>query len=451
MKNAQFTMDEVRAVLRRRKIPFFISAALVVVICIVGALVLPKQYVSSTTILMQGDAVLNPLVSYTMAVAMESDDQLRNFNEIVYSRPTIEALMDSLGMQRYLNGSIAVKEKKIKDISKNIKTARNSSNLFTISYYDTVPSQAQRAAMVLSELFIKTRLDVENRKNEFAVNFFTKKLNDLQDKFETTQAKLVEALKRQIDQLPEGDKTLYSQIGDYDSKIMATRQTIQNYGDALAILDSASKTAPDQHIEMSHLYLIPLLNVPYSTDLQKAASDYDQLSQQYTERYPDVQSARAKVLRLIALVKSAIHSEVERKQQDIWSMEKLRNEAITKIQEATVATSQNQDLQSNFNIYQQLYNEMKIKLEQAQTNRDLAKNSGQEYVVIDPPELPTKPAKPNRKLIVGAGFGLALFLGLLSAGLAELLDTRIRTPEDIEIFEKPIFAYLPPVESNREN
>lgn len=86
---------------------------------------------------------------------------------------------------------------------------------------------------------------------------------------------------------------------------------------------------------------------------------------------------------------------------------------------------------------------MKIKLEQAQTSLDLGKNGAQGYVVLNPPQLPTTSAKPNKPLIIGGGFSLGIFIGLLSAGLTELLDTRVRRPEDIEVYDKPIIAYLP--------
>lgn len=442
MKNAQFTVDEFLAVLRRRKTALLLPAILVILISGLGAFLLPRQYESSTTILVQDNGVLNPLVDYRTAVALESDDKLGDFNEIILSTPTIESLMDSLGLKEYMK-SPALKAMMVKRITKNIKTSKEGAHSFTISYFDTVPSQAQKAVRVLSELFIQTRLAVENSKNDFAVNFFQKKIVELRDKFDKTQKKLVDALQRHINQLPEDDKTLYANISGYTDQIQTLEQTMRNYRDALVILEAAANTKNDQHIDLTKLYLIPLLDVPYSKELQTAVTKYNELSQQYTERFPDVQSARSSVIQLVGLVENAIRSEQARTQSKILSLEERRNKAITSVQMAAVAQSQDRDLQSNFNIYEELYNEMKVKLEQAQTNRDLGANSSREFVVIDPPQLPVKPAKPNKALIIGGGLGLGAFLGLLSAGLAEIFDTRIRTPQDVEIFDKPIIAYLP--------
>lgn len=96
----------------------------------------------------------------------------------------------------------------------------------------------------------------------------------------------------------------------------------------------------------------------------------------------------------------------------------------------------------NVDIYRKLYDEMKVKLEQAKTTRDLGKEARNQFVVIEPPVVPDEPAKPNKILLMGGGLALGLFLGLIVAAVAELLDTTIRRPEDIKEFQKPVVAYI---------
>ncbi len=94
-------------------------------------------------------------------------------------------------------------------------------------------------------------------------------------------------------------------------------------------------------------------------------------------------------------------------------------------------------------IYRKLYDEMKVKLEQAKTTRDLGKNAENQFVVIEPPIVPEEPAKPNKMMLMGGGLGLGIFLGLIVAAIAELLDTTIRRARDIKEFQKPVVAYIP--------
>ena len=85
---------------------------------------------------------------------------------------------------------------------------------------------------------------------------------------------------------------------------------------------------------------------------------------------------------------------------------------------------------------------MKVKLEQAITARDLGTASASQFIVIDPALLPTKPTKPNRPQLVLAGLAVGLFLGFVTVLLKELLDTTVRTPRDIEVYQKPVIAFI---------
>jgi protein tyrosine kinase modulator len=441
MKNAQSSFEELIDIFRRRKFALLIPIVIITVAGTVGALLMPKRYESSTTILVQGSGVLNPLVNYTMAVAMQSDDQLSNFNEIVYSTPIIEALIDSLGLRQGLR-SEAQEQLLIKEVEKNIKTERNGSDSFTMSYFSSSPATAQRAVGVLATLFIQTKSQIENRKNNFAVQFFAQRLDSLRDKFEESQQQLVNAMRQHVTALPEGDRDMYSHIDDKDKQISAMETTVGNYQEALTILRRTLKKTEDP-LDMKSLYEVPLLGVPYADQVQSALTKYDQLRRNYTDQYPDVQQARASVLQLLARTEEIVESDLVAKQNQIWDLEKERNTAIESVQEATTAQSQDQDIQSNFGIYKQLYNDMKIKLEQAQTNRALEANGERGYIVLDPPQLPTTPSKPNKPLMIGGGFSLGLIIGLFAAGLAEIFDSRVRSPKDIEIYNKPVVAYLP--------
>jgi uncharacterized protein involved in exopolysaccharide biosynthesis len=114
---------------------------------------------------------------------------------------------------------------------------------------------------------------------------------------------------------------------------------------------------------------------------------------------------------------------------------------------AEVNKNQNEDVRSTYDVYNKLYNDMKVKLEQARTTRDLGEKGAEQYIVIDPPDLPVNPSKPNKFLLIFGGIAIGLFVGFLSAGFMELFDTRIRTTNDIEVYDKPVLAYLPASEN----
>ncbi len=441
MKYPQFTIDEILTVLRRRKKIFFIPLILISVTCISAAFLLPQKYKSSITIMAQRSQLLNPLISYTMAVEAVSTNRLKDFNEIVYSRPTIQALIDSIGLKNAAQTDIQ-KNKLIKNISKNILTKVKESNSYTISYFDTMPARAQKAARVLSELFIKTKVKVNNERNALAVEFFENKLNELRDKFEQSQLKYINTIKQQVSELPTGDRAVYSQIDDYNSRIGTLDDKIKNEQDALNILINSKGNLSNKNT-INSLYNVALMDVPFAGELQSLLNKYNNLSQKYTPRFPALQDIVQQIAPLLNRIRKAIESDLAQQQNNAFKMEKNRNGLLSTIRKATIQQNQNQDVKSTYGVYSKLYDDMKVKLEQAKTTRDLGEKSGQQFVVINPPELPTSPSKPNKILYICGGLIMGVFMGFLSAGLTELFDTRIRTNKDVEVYDKPVLAYLP--------
>ena len=439
MKNPQFTIDEILTVVRRRRKIFLLPFLAIFIVCLIGAFLLPRKYESQTTILVQRDDVLNPLVSYTMAVALASDDRLKDFNEIIFSRPTIESLIDSLGLTNPAY-SDDEKNEQIKSVTKNIETELRGSDSYTIHYFDPIPARAQKAVQILSEFFIAKKLEVNNRRNEFTVEFFEKKLEDLKNKFEVSQGKYINVLKES--ETNPGNYDTYAKIEKFNSDIGKLDETSDSYSEALNILRNNSDGSKEE-FDVKNLYNVALLNVPYSTELESLLKKYESLSQKYTPMFPDVQDVKHQILEVIERMKHSIEAELSRVQDQTLALEKNREESLTSIRSAAVEKSQSEDVKSTYDLYSKIYDDMKIKLEQARTTRDLGKRGGEQFIVIDPPHLPTSPAKPNKPLIISGGFVGGLFIGFLFAAFTELFDTRIRTQKDIEVYEKPILAFLP--------
>ncbi len=447
LRYPQFTIDEIMAVLRRREQFFLYPFIFIRIVCILGAFILPQKYKSSITISVQKDAVLNPLVSYTMAVTAASDDRLRDFNEIVRSRPTILSLIDSLGMNKMARTK-EQKEEIIKEVKDNIETDLRGSDLFIINFYDPVPGRAQNGARILSGLFIKKRLEVNNKENELAVEFFENKLKDLADKFGQSQQQYIETVRSSV--LPGGDNYgLSARIGELESQVGTIEAKISSYQSALKILRSTTPNFENSNT-ITNYYKVVFLNVPDADELRSLLSKYEDLSKRYTSNFPDVTALQSKISDLTGRMKHTIESELTRLQNQVWDLQKQNSNVIGTIRSAEISKNQNEDIRSTYEVYNKLYNDMKIKLEQARTNRDLGEKGVQQYIVIDPPQYPIHPAKPNKLLLIGGGIGLGLFIGFLAAGFMELFDTRIRTTRDIEVYDKPVLAYLPAYKNKKD-
>jgi capsular polysaccharide biosynthesis protein len=84
------------------------------------------------------------------------------------------------------------------------------------------------------------------------------------------------------------------------------------------------------------------------------------------------------------------------------------------------------------------------------------RQEGEEFRVLDAPNLPDQPSFPNRKLFALGGFAGGLGLGLVLAYVLDMQDTSFRTEKDIELsLHLPVLAMIPamkplPVRTSRE-
>ena len=443
MRSTQLTAQEVLSVFRRRRRLLLFPIFLVTTLCVLGAFILPRKYESSTTIMVQRDEVLNPLVSFTMAVTTASEDRLRTFNEIIYSRATVQILIDSLKLDQDIQEETEEdRQELIKKIRESIQTARPGPSSFRIAYLDTEPVRARSAVQLLADHFIKTVLQVENKRNELAVQFFEKKLEELRQKFEASQSEMVALLRSRIRDMPTESRSISGHIEEVDRYVGALDERVKMYQRELTTLQSFPGLLETEQGKQA-LFDLQRKDLPHVGDLRPLVSRYDELSRRYPVQYPEMRKVKKQIIDLLAIMRSSVEAEIAKQRKQRWEFESRRSNLIDDLKQVSVTQQVDKERESNVGIYQGLYDEMKIKLEQARTARDLGLGGGEQFIIIDPPIVPTDPSKPNRLLIISAGLVLGAFLGVLSVVTAEIIDTRIRSPRDVSSYKKRIIAYIP--------
>lgn len=376
-----------------------------------------------------------------MAVQMASEDRLRTFEEIVYSRSTIESLLDSLGMRPEGMSSTASDE--LVDKTKaSIRTDRSGSDSFTLRFVDSDPVRAQRAVSTLARLFIRTRLQAEYQRNEYTVKFFEGKLREYENSYERSQHSVLNLLRTRTRQLPGGGSALTARFDLVTEKMRETSDAIRDQRRALAnieVFPGGFRTDRGRVAlsELSHA------EASGSAELRSLMGGYDSVLARFTPRHPDVSRFETLILGTLERMRVVVQSQIDLLSGRLADLKKNREEMIQSITESSVSEKADQETESNFTFYQQLYGEMRVKLEQARIAQELGRNAEKGFVIIDPARVPAKPTKPNRALIVGGGVGVGLLLGLVAAIAAELLDSTIRSPREIEVFRKPIIGLLP--------
>jgi hypothetical protein len=94
---------------------------------------------------------------------------------------------------------------------------------------------------------------------------------------------------------------------------------------------------------------------------------------------------------------------------------------------------------------EQKYQEIATKKMTAKLAEELEKGSkGERFSLIEPPLLPEKPVKPNRKALIMMGLVISLGLGFGIVIVLDNLDKSVRKPKDISsILGAPPLASIP--------
>jgi uncharacterized protein involved in exopolysaccharide biosynthesis len=117
---------------------------------------------------------------------------------------------------------------------------------------------------------------------------------------------------------------------------------------------------------------------------------------------------------------------------------------------AKAAVIENRDKLARLTVLQ---SEVDIRKEQYDKTLSREADFRQQAGVVDPGVsalgtafVPDQPSFPNKPLIIGGSLGLGLVFGLLIALLVELLDRRVRSPEDLSAaLGLPVLAVLRPI------
>ena len=93
---------------------------------------------------------------------------------------------------------------------------------------------------------------------------------------------------------------------------------------------------------------------------------------------------------------------------------------------------------------QQFYDDLLAKMNQSKMATDLERRQqGEQFSVMDEPNLPESPTFPKRGVFVGGGAAAGIALGLLLIGLLEYRDTAMRSERDVWAFTKlPTLAVI---------
>ena len=210
-----------------------------------------------------------------------------------------------------------------------------------------------------------------------------------------------------------------------------------------------------------------------ATRLKQLHLEMVNLEERFTDRHPDVIRIRAEIKRLeeevaaggklqelpnnpayitlsaqLASTKAEIVSTGRQIDEMRFQLKQFRERVATtpRVEEEynTIMIAKTNTLSK--------YNDLMQKVMEAKVAHGLEKEQkGERFTLIDPPQLPSKPFKPNRLAIVLIGFVLGIGAGVGFAALREFSDDAVRSADQIEAaVGLPVLTGVPVILTERD-
>jgi len=464
-----FQLEDAIEILERRRWWILLAAMSGLVVGFLAYLVVPAQYQSNTTILVEPQGVPESYIKSTVTLAVEQ--RLHTLHERVTSYTSLNELIDRIGTDRLDPSGKLTREALMNRIrsglSVEISSRRAKAPVFELIYKAEDPQIAALVVREIAALFISENLKDRARQATSTAEFLDKELDRLREQVTAQEERIrsfnfaaLGSLPSQLDaNLREMDRLNLELSSTLETQVETTRRITMLRRQLGGV--SADGTAMGAPGTLASL-------------LRAARQELLQAKRVYTDEHPNVRNLREEIENIqheIAVAPDsvdeidaidptviALRTEIEETAGQLEAQK--RNEArlharITDLQariDATPAHEQEQqaltrDYENLANTYRTLLGK---KYEAALARNLEIAQKGERFKLLRPAQIPTSPVWPDLAMMLPAGLGLGLVIAGLGIGLAEFRNPAFRSVERLtRMLGIPVFASIPRIDNDQ--
>lgn len=463
------TLQDYVVILKRR---WWILAIPAIILPIVGyafSFTVQPQYLSQTLVLVEQQKVPD---SYVKPVVTEDlSGRLATMREQILSRSRLQPIIERFNL--FANGKVSMDDRidqtrksiDIKPIQSDIARTGGLPGFF-ISFKAADARTAQLVCGEITSLFVSENLNDRAASAAGTTDFLKGQLADAKAKLDEQDEKLRQFQQTYMGKLPGAETSNINMMTTLNTQLDAATQALARMEQDKSYAESMLALQQSQQSQVSeHGGLAPQEK---EVELQQLLTQEADLTSRYTDDYPDVVSVRRKIKELRqAIAKApappaaASPSASTAKLNEPLALQQLRAQLRTMDQSIAQKKRDQATIQSQLRIYQErvssspqveeeyksitrdsqtaqaFYDDLLNKMNQSKMATDLERRQqGEQFRVMDEPNLPEAPFSPKRPVFIGGGFAAGLGFGLLLVGILEYMDTALRSERDIWAFTK---------------
>lgn len=475
----EMSFEDYMGILRRRKWLLIIPTVVAPALAFGVSLLLPKKFTSTTLVLVEQQKV--PEAYVRSVVTDQLNQRLATMQEQILSRSRLEPIVTKFDMYK---GEAAPMEELVARLRKSVQVTpikpvvRQQTDYpgFYISFTGSEPRTVQQICSEIASMFMEENLKDREKRATGTTEFLEKQVEDAKQVLDEHDKHLAAFKQRYAGQLPDREQVNLNLLMGMNTQLDAVTQGLNRAQQDKIYMDSML-TQQLAAWKASNTGTNPLTLEQQLTQLESALHA---LEGRYTSDHPDVVKAKSDIAALQRRIdeaksaqKSAPQSNDPKSALDIEpaAIQQLRSQIYLaesavkekaqqqdrlqreikilqgKVQLSPVVEQQYKELTRDYQTALDSYNDLLQKRTQSAIARDLERRQqGEQFRVIDPPNLPAKPSFPDPLLFTGGGLGGGIALGLVMILAIEFRDRAIRTERDIEaLLQLPTLALIPTV------
>lgn len=446
----ELTLFDYLSIIRRRAAYMIAIFAAGLLVAIAVAILMPKTYRATGTILVESAQVSDNIVA--SSIRNKFDERIGTIKQRVLTRENLLHFADKYGLFKDKRASLTTTEllEKIKERIE-IETVTSDSRsggwqaqptiAFEMSFIDPDPEVALQVANELISMFLDWNVRLRTEGATETTQFLTQESDRLKAEVDRIEERISAYKRQNSDNLPEQLSLRTTMLSRAENDLYAVERDMRSASEELRSLE-AEELAARRGVS----------DDPTQT-LMALKAEYNKLSAIYTESHPDIRSLKRKIEALenpasttdstditanvSSLTAYKIKAKIDSVNARIASLEQQKIMLKAKISqnehamELTPRVAQGLEiLVRERNSAQQKYEELLGKKMTAKISENLeSENKSERFTLIEPPTLPEKPYKPNPKKIFAMGLFLAIGCAVGVAAVLEMIDKRVRGAE----------------------
>ncbi len=492
-------------IVRRHKSWIIGPAFAALVLSVMVACLWPNTYVSEGTV-----QVVPPQVPERYVASNVNSELTQRINSMVpdiLRRANLQNIINTYGLYRS-----DLNRKPLDDVLEDMRKAVKISpvatiqsnaggrvpiSAFKVSYEYSNRNLAQRVCQELIRNFIDANMRTLSNQSQITTGFLKDEVAKAKAHLDDLENQLTQFRVRNAGRLPDEMQANLASLRSFETQLAGTNEAISRIGQEKLLLESqiriykdqlaSMRQAPDQFSASAKSERLAQIE----RDITNGETELSRLKERYKETHPDVKAAESQLAvlkrRRDALLKeeaqkkpetaqpaapnplldrsareieasiARLQSEIQAKDLELEERQKTQktiNDAINnynaRIQAQPIMERNYAELTRDYNLAKQRYEDLNAKKSQSETATALENRQiGEQLQLLDPANLPETPTKPNRLMIIGAGLGIGVMLGIFTAGAREMKDTSLKSLKDARAYTNlPVLGTVPLLEND---